>query len=460
MSTDFTAFPHPPAHQIPDPAPMPLAAATVAPRSLRHRATPPRSDQQHHTAPPTLPPAPAPLRGLDHLAPWLRRDRPAAVTVLTDPAVAHQPVTTLALAQIARAGITARTLTLTDAGGLDAIAELAARLTHRELIVSIGGGTILDFAKLTALTAQYPRAIRYLTAPQRSGFVILPPSLGDHVRVLAIPTTLGTGSERGTVACFTKNHAKHLALGPCLRPVAALWAPEATATLPDHLIADGVLEALFRTVSPYAGDPTELLLPDQAVEALAARILVAGYEVAALRREHRPIPDELRLRIAEMSAESQLGHTNQGRNPYSVKCWAIANELSTTVNLPKMRTVSALWPVLWRRTLAGDTRLGSPHRIRRLWAHLRHGAAWLDPDPAQGLLQLIDEWHINRTVTANTTDIARAAQATIRAWGAGLPILAELSAADLRTLLAEATKPAAADTASVSAAVSKTTTAH
>ncbi|MFF3940619.1 daptide-type RiPP biosynthesis dehydogenase [Streptomyces phaeofaciens] len=409
--------------------------------ATRRRPARPAKVRKGAIRPEFVPPAP-PLRGIGELADWLRQDGTRAVTVVADPAVAGQPVTTKVCAQIESVGLTPTVIVLDGPTGLDEVAEAAARLTPDELVVGIGGGTTLDFAKLAALSARHPDFPRYLTSPQRSGFLVLPPALGSRARVLAIPTTLGTGSELGTVACFARDGAKLLATGSCLRPVAALWAPEATETLPAELIADGALEALFRTVSPYTGDDTDLPEQDAEVESLAARLVVAGYEVAALRAEMRPVPAALRLRIAESSGESQIGRINIGRSPYAVKCWAMANELSTTLNLAKMRTVSALWPVLWRHTLAGDTRLGSPARVHRLWTTLRRTAPWLSEDPADGLLQLMRDWRIDRTVRADAARIDRATTRIMRGWGAGLPILDELSAADVRALLTEATEPA------------------
>ncbi|MEU3947403.1 daptide-type RiPP biosynthesis dehydogenase [Streptomyces sp. NPDC029526] len=414
---------------------------TAASGGDRHGTRRPAKVRKGAVRPEFIPPAP-PLRGIDRLADWLRRDGAPAVTVIADPAVAEQPVTAGVLAQVRAAGRTPHLIVLDGHTGLDAVAETAAGLDPDGIVVAVGGGTTLDFAKLAALSARHPHFHRYLTAPQRSGFLVLPPALGPHVRVLAVPTTLGTGSELGTVACFSRDGGKFLATGSCLRPVAALWAPEATDTLPPALVADGVLEALFRTVSPYTGDATELPDQDAAVEALARRIVADGYEVAALRDRNLPVPAELRLRIAESSGESQIGRINIGRSPYAVKCWAMANELSTTLDLAKMRTVAALWPVLWRHTLDGDTRLGSPARITRLWRVLRSAAPALPDDPADGLLRLMSDWRVDRTVCADPDQLAHATTRIMRGWGAGLPILDELSAADVRALLGEATEPA------------------
>lgn len=390
---------------------------------------------------PTFPAPPPPMRGIDQVADWLRRDRTPAVTVLGDPAVAGQVVATSIRAQVESVGLTPRVCSGTGQGDLAAIRTLASLLVPGELVIGVGGGTTLDLAKLAVLAAKHPEALRWLAAPQRSGMIALPPRLGVSTRVLAVPTTLGTGSELGTVACFEHAGSKRLVAGPCLRPVAALWVPEATVTLPIELVAEAVLEALFRTVSPYVGDPTERPDEDALVEDLAGQLLNAGDQVAEHRRTGRAVGPELRLRIAELSGESQIGRINLGRSPYSVKGWPIANELSTTLGLAKMRAVAAVWPVLWQRVRGGDDRLGDSGRIDRLWTVLRRQAPRLDPEPALGLRGLMDDWGIDREVRATSAQIDSTVTRTMRAWGAGLPMLGGLSADDLRSLLTEATQP-------------------
>ena len=381
---------------------------------------------------------PAPMRSVAQIADWLRRDRTSAVTLLVDPAVRDQSVTARTVAAVRNAGLEPELLLVDRPGDLTAIRELADRLAPGELLVAVGGGTVLDLAQLAGIVAATPVAWGWLAAPQRSGIVALPPRLGERVRVIAVPTTLGTGSELGTVACLPHEGGKRLATGPCLRPVACVHAAEATATLPVELVAEGVLEALFRTVSPYVGDPTELPEQDAAVELLAARLVAVGDEVAERRRASSRLEDGVRLRIAALSAESQVGWINIGRSPYAVKGWALANELSSTLGLSKMRAVAAVWPVLWRRILDGDSRLGDAGRIHRLWQVLRERTPRLDPDPVVGLRRLIDEWRIDRVIVATPAEVTVAANRAVRAWGAGLPILGRLGAGEVRELLAEA----------------------
>ncbi|WP_329391947.1 iron-containing alcohol dehydrogenase (plasmid) [Streptomyces sp. NBC_01351] len=386
---------------------------------------------------------PATLDTYDRIPGLLRDLRPTGVTVLADPAVAAHAVTRKIHAEVARAGFTpTRAVTPAD-GGMPAVASFASRLSPGELVVGVGGGRTLDFAKLSAAVGRRPELLRYLTSGQRSGLVALPLSWGEHAEVLAVPTTLGTGSEAGPVACFPHQDGKRIAMGECLRPRAALWVPEATETLPGPLVLDGVLEAIFRTVIPYSSDTLDLPEQDAAVEELAGRLLAAGDELARHIAAGLPAPAPGRLRVAKLSAESQRGAINVGRSPYAVKCWALANELSTTLGLAKMRAVSALWPVVWRCALRGDTRFGSADRIHRLWEQLRQQADWLAPRPDDGLEQLMLRWRIDRTVCLSPQLRRGIALRSVRAWGAGLPTLAGLSADDVVALLAEATEPTA-----------------
>ena len=301
---------------------------------------------------------------------------------------------------------------------------------------------MVDLAKLAALVAHRPDAAHRLAAPQRSGMVALPPELGSAARVLAVPTTLGTGSERGTVACVEHAGAKRLVTGPCLRPAAALWDPRATKTLPRDLVAAGTLEALFRTVSAYVGDRADRGVSDALLLDLSARVVCAGDDLAERHRRGRTADAALRLRIAELSAESQVGAINLGRSPYAVKGWPIANELSSALGVSKMRAVAAIWPVLWRRVLDGDDRLGDARHLRLLWARIRGASPELPDRPDDGIAALIARWGVGRDLPAVAAEIDHVVTRTMRAWGAGLPMLGGLTAADLRALLVEATAPA------------------
>ncbi|MEY9997761.1 alcohol dehydrogenase class IV [Streptomyces sp. V4I8] len=380
---------------------------------------------------------PQPLGGTGELAQLLSNDfdiRGRRVAVLVDGAVRdsviHQRVTA------ALHGSHNHTLVLHSSGDVSSVLALADRLADAQLVVGLGGGSLLDQAKLATLVAAGPKVSARLTVPQRSGLIVLPSAPTRPMPLIAIPTTVGTGSESSAVACLTYTQRKRLVMGKALQPEVAVIDPEATVTLPQELIAEGVLEALFRLVSPYVGDHSRLPSQDARVETTAGRLVRLGDEVRNAALAGRRCCDRLRREIAEVSGSTHDAWFHAGRDPYAVKGWLIANELSSALAIRKMTAVSALLPPLWQAIDAGEERLGSARRLRRLWSVLRsENPEELPTDPAPGVAALIDSWMIGRRIAVTPSQIEAVAGRIVRAWGAGLPMLGGLESDALLPVL-------------------------
>ncbi|MFC8566301.1 daptide-type RiPP biosynthesis dehydogenase [Streptomyces sp. NPDC057245] len=386
--------------------------------------------------------------GGDGLAQWLGTRPERSVALLLDGGVAEAGIAGSVRARIERGGRKARTVVVTGPGTPHAVTELARRIQDADLVVAVGGGSLLDQAKLAVLLRTDPDALGRLTVPQRSGLVLLPAGQARGPRLVAVPTTLGTGSELSAVACLEYQGGKRLVMGGALRPDAAVVDPEATATLPADLVAEGVLEVLFRICGSYVGDHRDQPTEDALAQALAERTVRLGHEVRARRAAGRAADERLRTEIAKISGLSHAGWVVLNRSPYAGKGWYLANELSSELGLRKMTAVAALLPPLWGAIAAGDTRLGSARRLDALWRRLRtdapdpagqgRTAPPLPEDPAAGIAALIDSWGVGRRVTAEPGRLAVVARRSVRAWGAGLPMLDGLGAADIEGLLAQA----------------------
>lgn len=356
------------------------------------------------------------------------------VTFLVDAAVYGSTVYKRLTATMKAAPI--RTLVLQGSGDLTSVLALGDQLAQTDLVVGLGGGSLLDQAKLATLMTTGPEISARLTVPQRCGLIILPAGFSRSTPLIAVPTTVGTGAEASAVACLTYPRGKRLIMGESLRPEAALVTADATRTLPNHLIAEGVLEALFRAVSPYVGDHKDARPQDEHVEDTARHLLRLGYEVRDATRSGHMCSSRLRQEIAELSGSTHNGRFTAGRDPYSVKGWLIANELSSALKIRKVTAVAALLPPLWGAIDAGDERLGSARRLRRLWLLLRAQRPELLPtNPAIGIAELIDSWFIERRVAMTASQASSVAIQTVRAWGAGLPMLGGLDTDDLVKLL-------------------------
>ncbi|MYR46545.1 daptide-type RiPP biosynthesis dehydogenase [Streptomyces sp. SID5910] len=394
--------------------------------------------------------------GGDGLARWLGTRPERSVALLLDSGVAEAGIAGTVRERIERGGRTAHTVVITGPGSPRDVADLARRIQDAQLVVAVGGGSLLDQAKLAVLLLADPDALTRLTVPQRSGLVLLPSERSRGPRLAAVPTTLGTGSELSAVACLAHDGGKRLVMGGALRPDAAVIDPEATATLPAELVAEGVLEVLSRICGSYAGDHRDRPTEDALAESLAERTVRLGNEVRARRARGLAADERLRTEIAKISGLSHAGWVVLDRPPYAGKGWYLANELSTELGLRKMTAVAALLPPLWGAIAAGDTRLGSARRLDALWQRLR--AAALDPtgegppatplpeDPGAGIAALIDSWGVGRRITAEPGRLAVVARRSVRAWGAGLPMLDGLNAADIEGLL----EPAVSDSTPVS----------
>lgn len=121
-----------------------------------------------------------------------------------------------------------------------------ARPFAPDLVLAVGGGSVLDVAKLVAALhdRDEPVSTFYgidVLATRRSGLV-------------CIPTTSGTGSEVSPNALLfdEPSIAKKAVISPALIPDVAILDPELTRTLPPALTATTGIDALAHCLETYA----------------------------------------------------------------------------------------------------------------------------------------------------------------------------------------------------------------
>jgi hydroxyacid-oxoacid transhydrogenase len=134
-----------------------------------------------------------------------------------------------------------------------------ARSERPDAYVSVGGGSVIDTAKLADLLGTHDgELIDYVNAPLGAARPV-PGPLKPH---LACPTTSGTGSEVTPMAIFDllSAHAKTGVSAPQLRPTEAIADPRVTETLPADVVAASGLDVLCHaleslTARPYTARP-------------------------------------------------------------------------------------------------------------------------------------------------------------------------------------------------------------
>jgi len=136
-----------------------------------------------------------------------------------------------------------------------------------DAIVAIGGGSVLDAAKVMRLFHLAPEtrfeeiAIPFLDIRKRVGrYPKIDPS---RCRLVAIPTTAGTGSEVSPFAVVSHDGRKLSLCDTSLVPDAAILDPEMTVSMPRALTAatgmDALTHALEAGMSIFASEYTDAL---------------------------------------------------------------------------------------------------------------------------------------------------------------------------------------------------------
>ncbi|MCM3779983.1 daptide-type RiPP biosynthesis dehydogenase [Microbacterium hydrocarbonoxydans] len=304
------------------------------------------------------------------------------------------------------------------------IAELIAR-ERPEVVLAVGGGTVLDTAKIAALALAPDRSLQFVLERAQSEALVYLPEAPPPVDLVTVPTTLGTSSETNGVAILTNTRGHRLVLGRALRPRHALLDPENLLSLSEAHVREGALEAFLRLAGASTG-PTRSARAHGDAVALGRAILETA--------DGRVDSGDVRLRLGRLSAATQRSAALRGPDPYAPRHWYVANEVAFHLGVRKMSATAAIIASVWQRICDRDSRWGDRASLEGFWAcaspRLR-----LPPDPARGIAELVDRWGIARPPTPSSRDIDRIAVAIENAWGARRPMLPGLVGSDFRDVL-------------------------
>ena len=207
----------------------------------------------------------------------------------------------------------ARVLTIPDAEpevnvvnrGLETL-----RAHHADQIVALGGGSVIDAAKIMKLRYEAPDAdLDELAAPFldiRKRVVRFPTDKANQVRLIAISTTSGTGSEVTPFAVlFDRERGRKVTLADySLTPDVAIVDPQFVMSMPKGLTADTGIDCLTHAleagVSIFASPYTDS-------NAMQAIRLVFRYLPIAYRR---PKDEEARSMMHNAACIAALAFSN------------------------------------------------------------------------------------------------------------------------------------------------------
>ena len=156
-----------------------------------------------------------------------------------------------------------------------------------DVVVAIGGGSVIDAAKAIAAMAANPGELRdYLEVVGQGR-----PLTERPLPLVAIPTTAGTGAEatRNAVLMVEEARVKVSLRSPLMLPTVALVDPELTYSLPPSVTASTGLDALTQCIEPFVAPQANPLTDAVAREGMSraarglARAVRAGGDVGARR---------------------------------------------------------------------------------------------------------------------------------------------------------------------------------
>ena len=192
------------------------------------------------------------------------------------------------------------------------------RETGADAVIGVGGGSSIDTAKFAAAVApnegealDYYRGLRAFDAASR-------------LRIVAVPTTAGTGSEVTQVSVVSHESEKKTINHPAFMPSAAIVDPRLSATVPPRATMNTGLDALAHALEGYWSRNHQPIPDLMAVEAV--RLVLENLE-----RAYRDGSDmEAR---ANMAYASLLGGLSFAL-PKTAACHACSYPLSELYHLP------------------------------------------------------------------------------------------------------------------------------
>ena len=224
-----------------------------------------------------------------------------------------------------------------------------------ELILAVGGGSVIDTCKAIAHGAANPGTDIWefwkrrapLTASMPVGVVLTIPAAGSETSDSAVLTNAEAGEKRGLNTPFN-------------RPSFAILDPLLAATLPVHQVACGVSDILMHTLDRYFNPVTDNALTDELAEALLRVVL--EYGPAAVRDAH----DETAM--SEIMWAGSLSHNGLtglgGKKDFATH--QLGHALSEKFDVYHGDSLTAVWSS-WARSVMAEDPARFARFARNVW---------------------------------------------------------------------------------------------
>ena len=249
------------------------------------------------------------------------------------------------------AGCEAAGLTVVVKGGvkpnpeMDFVREVTAfaRAENVNLIIAVGGGSVIDTAKAIAYGLAEPeKDVWELYEHTRTARKCLP--------VASILTIAAAGSETSNSSVITRvdTHQKRAYNDDISRPKFALMDPELTKTLPDYQTESGCADIMMHTMERYFTNGGNMELTDALAEGLLRTVMKN-----AVILHTDPANYEARAEVMWAGSLSHNGLTGCGIASGDFMSHKLEHEMGGMFDVTHGAGLAALWPS-WARYVYKD----------------------------------------------------------------------------------------------------------
>ena len=213
-----------------------------------------------------------------------------------------------------------------------------------DVIIALGGGSAMDAAKAMWLFYEHPDTdfnalrLRFLDIRKRA-FKF--PKMGEKAKLVAIPTTSGTGSEVTSFAVISdkKNNMKYPLADYELTPDVAIIDPQFVMTVPKATTADTGLDVLTHAIEAYVS-----VMASDYTDGLAMKAIQLVFEYLPRAYENGKDDKEAREKMHNASCIAGMAFTNAflGLNH------SIAHKIGGEYHVPHGRANAVLLPYVIR----------------------------------------------------------------------------------------------------------------
>ena len=295
-----------------------------------------------------------------------------------------------------------------------------------DAIVAFGGGSSMDASKAIAVAVANPKPLNQL-----AGYL---KGLRTPIKIYAVPTTAGTGSEVTVAAVISDpvTHKKLVIVDPRMVPKMAALDPTLMTGLPPHITAATGIDALTHAIEAFVGNWTTSYSDGMALSAVG--LIFENLRTAYT--DGKNLEAREKMSLASTYAGFAFTRANVGY------VHAIAHQFGGLYHTPHGLANAIMLPFVLKYSHPAIV-----DRLALLAVAAKLGAAGEDEDVlAQKFLDAVDQLNRDLSIPTNLAalreaDIPKLAAAACHEAHTGYPVPRYMSQAECENLIRQALPP-------------------